>query len=202
MGEQKVLFCPFCRESFEGERSCPEHDLPLVPFDKLPIDPLAEHDDEVEPGPSDDTPLALFEWRYGRGLVAIGAVLNGLALTLEFVGGVRGSAGLKAYEVAVTAPSLWTLSLVSVSLLVMLQRRRTPRGLRSLRVLVPGMGVISLASVAWVLYRLHQGAAVWVSGGRKIGLTLGPAIYVVVLAAGLIFAGSYRLGTAPTPKPQ
>ena len=30
-----VLFCPFCRESFEGETHCPEHELALVPFDRL-----------------------------------------------------------------------------------------------------------------------------------------------------------------------
>ena len=31
-----ILFCPFCRESFEGEAVCPEHDLELVPIDRLP----------------------------------------------------------------------------------------------------------------------------------------------------------------------
>ena len=29
------LFCPFCEECFEGEARCPEHDIPLVPFEDL-----------------------------------------------------------------------------------------------------------------------------------------------------------------------
>src|SRR5688572_26279829 len=117
MAEPKILFCPFCRDSFEGERTCPEHDIALVPLERLPP--------------------ALFEPGYGRGLVAIGAVLNALSLALVFVRGKAGSDGLAAYELAVTAPSLWTLLLVSFTLLFVLKRRRTQRALRGLRVLVP-----------------------------------------------------------------
>ena len=31
-----LLFCPFCRECFEGEAQCPEHELALVRFEDLP----------------------------------------------------------------------------------------------------------------------------------------------------------------------
>src|SRR5688572_14086790 len=117
MAEPKILFCPFCRDSFEGERTCPEHDIALVPLERLPPAEhgVADEDDDGEGAPAapagDDAPLALFEPGYGRGLVALGALLNALSLSLVFVRGKAGSDGLAAYELAITAPSLWTLLL-------------------------------------------------------------------------------------------
>jgi hypothetical protein len=31
-----ILFCPFCRDGFEGRLECPEHELSLVTIDRLP----------------------------------------------------------------------------------------------------------------------------------------------------------------------
>jgi hypothetical protein len=197
MVEPKILFCPFCRECFEGERTCPEHDIALVPLERLPPAELeADEDDDGAPAAAagDDAPLSLWEPGHGRGLVALGALLNALALALVFVRGKSGSDGLAAYELAVTAPSLWTLLLVSFTLLFVLKRRRTPRALRGLRVLVPALAFISPLTVTWVLWRLYAGAAVWAPGGRHIGLELGPAVYAVGIAALLTFVGGLRLG--------
>lgn len=197
MAEQTILFCPFCRESFEGERVCPEHDIALVPFDKLP--PSAEGWDDDEPPPVFDerAPLSPFEWRYGRGLVFAGALLDVAALALEFLRGLSGARGVRTFELARTLPSLWTLSLVAITLVVILQRRRSPVALRGMRVLVPALAFVSPLAVAWAFYRLHHGAAVWVSEGSRVGLELGPAPYVVALSALCVLVGGLRLGVAP-----
>ena len=33
--EAPILFCPFCRDGFEGVEECPEHELTLLPIDRL-----------------------------------------------------------------------------------------------------------------------------------------------------------------------
>lgn len=193
MTEHQVLFCPFCRESFEEVRACPEHDLPLVTFAELGPDPL---DPQNQPEVIDTTELATWDLRFGRGYVAASALLVALAFLLEFVQGV-GTSGLTTRELAVTLPSLWTLPLVTFTLLFILRRRRTPRALRSVRVLVPLVALIAPATAAWAIYQLERGAAVWATGGRVIGMSLGPAVYVLALAACLGVWGGVRLGALP-----
>ncbi len=176
----------------------------LVAFDRLGPDPL---DPPPDPEVADDRPLAALDPRYGRGLVAAGAVLNALALGFEFVRGVGKSAGLSVRELAITAPSLWTLPIVSFTLLYVLRRRRTPRALRGLRVLVPLLALVSPVTCAWVLFRLHRGVVVWATGGRTIGLGPGSAFLVVAVASLLILVGGARLGVPrarrgqPMPRP-
>src|SRR5436190_1914040 len=68
-----VLFCPFCRESFEGQAHCPTHDLALVPFREL--------GPELDPA-RDQERLPLATPAFGRGLVLAGALLSLLALFL------------------------------------------------------------------------------------------------------------------------
>jgi hypothetical protein len=191
MTQQKVLFCPFCRESFEGPTRCPDHDLELVPFGQLGRDPL---DPENDPHVIDETEVSVFDLRFGRGIVALGALLNALALFAELVRGVGGGEGLSVREAALTIPTLWTLVLVSFTLLFLLRRRRTPRAMRGLRVLVPLLGLISPGTLAWAFHRLHAGGVVWATGGRKIGLEPGSAVVFVALSSLLIVIGGTRLG--------
>jgi len=199
MSAHQVLFCPFCRESFEELARCPEHDLALVAFDQLGPDPL-----EPAPDPDlvDDTPLESLELGFGRGLVGAAALLNASALGFEFVRGVGKSDGLTIRELAITAPSLWTLPIVSFTLLYLLRRRRTPRALRSLRVLVPLLSLVSPLTCGWVLWRLHRGVAVWATGGRTIGLEPGSAWAVVALASLFMLVGGVRLGVHTKAKPR
>lgn len=193
MAEHQVLFCPFCRESFEGLRHCPDHDLPLVPFDRLPRDKAAAS--EAEPI-DDEQLLELLEPRYGRAYVAIGAALNALALGLEFVRFPDGT-GLTTLVLASSLPALWTLGLVSFTLLYVLRRGRTLRALRALRVLVPALAIVSPATLLWELYRIRHGAVLWVQHVRSAQVEPGSALYVVLLAAALIFYGGVRLGVRP-----
>jgi hypothetical protein len=193
MTEHQVLFCPFCRDCFEGRATCPYHDLPLVGFDKLGPDPF---DPENMPEVIDETELATLDPAFGRGYVAVGALLNALALELEFVRG-KGTDGLTTRELATTVPSLWTLLLVTFTLAFILKRRRTPHEMRRVRVLVPALALVPLATVAWALHRLDHGATVWATGGRIIGTDVGTAVYAVALAACLIFYGGVRFGVLP-----
>jgi hypothetical protein len=197
MPQHQVLFCPFCRESYEGHTRCPEHDLDLVTFDRLAPDPAALQDDDEprDDGRNDDRVLAAFDPRHGRGLVAVGAALNACALGFELLKGIGSSPGLRTHEVAITAPSLWTLPMVSFTLLYILHRRRTVAQLRGLRVLVPLLSLLSPATLLWVFFRIKHGASVWATGGRRIGVEPAFAVYVVALAAVLIFWGGLRLGS-------
>jgi hypothetical protein len=194
MAREKVLFCPFCRESFEGEAACPEHEIPLVPFDKLPRSELDAVDDDGAPAQlADDSVLATFDPRLGRLWVGLGALLNAAALALVFARNAQGRA-VRTYELASYAPSLWTLLLVSFTLLFVLKRRRTPRALRGLRVLVPALAWVSPITVAWVLFRLRAGLVPHV---RLSNVDPGVAVALVLIAALLVFVGGLRLGVLP-----
>ncbi len=195
MTEHQVLFCPFCRDSFEGRSTCPEHDIPLVGFEKLGPDPL---DPENMPEVIDETPLGAVEPSFGRGYVAAGALLNALALGFDFVEGAGTFPGISTRSLARTLPSLWTLGLVSFTLLFILYRRRTPRALRSVRVLVPIIACISPLTAAWALYRLRDGVLVGAHSERMlIDPTPGPAVYLIALSSVLVLYGGVRLGVLP-----
>jgi hypothetical protein len=192
MAEHQVLFCPFCRESFEGSRTCPDHDLVLVPFDKLP----RQHEpDDDDPPVTDDSALEHFELRFGRGPVALGALLNALAMGLEFVRFPDGT-GLSTLLLASSLPGLWGLALVSFTLLFVLRRGTTLRKLRALRVLVPALAGVGPALLIWELVRIRQGALLWAQHVRSSQALPGSAFYVVGVASLLIGYGGVRLGTA------
>jgi hypothetical protein len=188
MAEHQVLFCPFCRESFEGRDSCPDHELTLVSFDRLrPQEGPHEPDDELDGSapevPVDDRPLAWFDPRYGRGSVALGALLDLLALVLAPLELPSGHTA-RTYQLARAIPSLWTLLLVVFTVGFALSRRRTPRALRSLRVLIPLLALVSPATLAWAFVRL----------GGTGGHSLGGAVYAVGLSSVLLTIGGLRLG--------
>ena len=192
-----VLFCPFCRESFEGLERCPEHDLPLVGFDRLGPDPM---DPENDPEVLDHRPLELLDPAYGRGFVAAGAMLNGMALGLNVLRGAGTSTGLLGYELARTEPGVWTLALVSFVLLVILRRRRTPLAMRGMRVLVPMLATFSPLALFHSLWRIEQGAPV-IAPGKDLLLEWGFAPYVVLLASVLILVGGLKFGVLPKRRP-
>jgi len=191
MAEHQVLFCPFCRESFEGRSTCPDHELTLVSFDRLrpeerPHEPDEEPDPRAPERPVDERPLALLDPRYGRGTVALGGLLALVALGLRPLE-LPGFDLVRTYQLARAIPSLWTLLLVAFTVAFVLSRRRTPRALRSLRVLVPLLALVSPASLAWALVRL----------GGTGGHPLGAAVYAVALSSLLLVAGGLRLGVHP-----
>ncbi len=194
MTEHQVLFCPFCRESFEGKTTCPEHELPLVGFEKLGPDPF---DPENLPEVVDETPLGLVEPSFGRGYVAAGAFLNAFALVCEFLRAPGENMGIPTFALLAYVPSLWTPVLVSFTLLFTMYRRRTPRAMRSVRVLVPLLAFVSPISCWWAFRRIEQAVLMWPSGRQVIQAEPGIAVYVVALASLLIFGGGLRFGVLP-----
>lgn len=190
MTEHQALVCPFCGDRFEGRTSCPAHELPLVPYDRLerPHAADGEEDDDVDApeasvGVDDTRLLSLLEPRYGRAQVAIAAALLGAAMPLGLVR--THDLTLRTYEVAGRLPSLWTWPLVGFCALYLLCRRRTPRALRGLRVVVPWLGFIVLLTLGLAIARLG-------------GDVRGPAAFGVGLAGVLLGVAGLRLGGVST----
>jgi hypothetical protein len=191
MAPHQILFCPFCRESFEGLSRCPEHELELVPLQKLPASSHA-HDPEDDPEDAQaGGPIAPLDPRHGRGLVALGAALNGAALVLPLGRPGDGVLGPhRTLTLCAVFPVLWTLLLVSFTLVFVLARRRTLPGLASLRLLVPALGLASPGALVVVSERLGRGPwAVLVAGGAP-----SPAALAVWMGAALMMVGGARLG--------
>jgi hypothetical protein len=194
MSEHQVLFCPFCRESYEGAKVCPDHDLALVPWGRLAPAPHEQDPDDLH----DHETLRIWELGAGRGLVAAAALLNAGALS-----GALGSAqdpplgSHPALSFGAAFPVLWTLPLVSFTLLFVLGRRRTRAALRSMRLLVPLLGLPSLAALCVVDHRLGRPVGTLFLGLRGGGP--GTAVCAVLAASLLMLIGGLRLGGRQDP---
>jgi len=128
--EAKMLFCPFCRDGFEGVRECPEHELTLVPIDRLP---------QFGEGAPDE--VAFFgDPRLGRGGVLGGALLVIVGFLAPFARapGVEAS----ALEIAVDgASNLWLTPGAALGVLSVLWVRRGRQGMRAARMAVLGLAL-------------------------------------------------------------
>jgi len=192
------LFCPFCGECFEGEERCPEHDIPLVPFEKL--DRL-----RGRPLPEDDEPVDFWDLRFGRGVVLLGALLTLVGFFLPFVSSAfdERSVTASAFQTASggAAMNLWVVPLVTLTLVSVIMRRRTPNQMRGMRLLVPALGGLAATSLGYTLYRILAGASeVMRLYGAQV--EVAPAWGAVVLCVGilLVILGGVRLGAAPPEK--
>jgi hypothetical protein len=195
--ETRILFCPFCRECFEGETRCPEHDLALVPFEQLPktVEDLAA---EL---PRDDEDVQPFDFRFGRGVVAAGAVLFLVSFALTFVAiDVQGSAtGFTGFEAASgRAPNLWTVPFVGVLLIAILARRRSLAKMRSARLSILLLGLAPLFAIGYSYYNVLEGAARESARAGAHAMAVSPGLGVLVAAVGtcLVTFGARKLGFA------
>lgn len=195
-----LLFCPFCRECFEGEAECPEHELALVPFEKLPRDP------DVDAGdlPNHDQPLSLLDPRFGRGLVMAGVIASAVGfampvLSIVSAGQVRIFSGFEA--AATRAPNLWTVPFVAAMFVWVLMRRRTPLAMLGARLAGVVFALAPLLSLAYTVLKVRQGAAQFAERthqAMEIGVEYG--VWVIALGALFFLLGSARLGVVPLPK--
>lgn len=175
-----MLFCPYCRDGFEGRRECPEHELLLVPIDRLPR----------SSGHSLETVTFFADPRLGRGPVLLGAiiVLGGFVAPFVEARGVIAS----ALEVAIDgALNLWLVPGAGALISWTLWARRSRRELRAARLAVfalAGAGVLPLAYTAWRIGLMTRAA----------GSTLAWHWGLVAMLLGLALAalGSFRLGGA------
>lgn len=191
--DARILFCPFCRECFEGEARCPEHDLALVAFEALP----RTAEDLAAEIPRDDEDISAFDPRFGRGIVVIGAMLFLVSFGMRFVDITvqDESTGFSAFEAAsMRAPNLWTIPFVGVVLLAILMRRRSLAKMRSARLSMLLLAIAPLFAIGYSYFRVLEGAAQ--SAGAH-PMNVSPGIGVIVAAVGtfVVAYGARKLGT-------
>lgn len=173
----KTRICPFCRESFEGETRCPDHDLELVPHESL-------EGDEGAPPP------APARGRVGLMLAAIVACVAFFLPFFEDEEGLRPP--VSALGVALAGgESLWVAFLAPVVILGALFSIHDAKVLGRVRVALFFATVIGLASV---LVALRRGVELAAGGGST--LTPGAGAYVLVAALTAMGILSLGLGRA------
>lgn len=182
-----VLFCPFCRESFEGEAVCPEHELALVAWDDLPK--AARRDDEVMPWWSP---------ALGRGLLAAGAagtLLAFLACPLASTEGALRMGGSMLKLALLGSPKLWLVVMGPLALLAILYRRRTPLALRRARLAALVSALVAPGAAYWAFETARVATAELAAReGSPIALRLDVGGYVVIACALLSCTAALRLG--------
>ncbi len=191
MDEVPIRFCPFCRDPYEDVRRCPEHDLPLVPFEALPRRP-----ETISP----DTLLSPFSLRAGRGALGVAALLMLFVPALPWFQ-VRVDDRVwtaSGYALAMgRAINTWIVPAVGLGWLLVLRRFRTPRRLRAVRPAVVLLASLPPVSIALTWYRLELG----LRGARRAGLSTAvePRVGLLLLGAalGLGFWAAWRLGRLP-----
>ena len=182
--EREILFCPYCRDGFEGVAECPEHELTLVPIDRLP-----------RAGASSLDEVSFFaDPRLGRAPVLLGAVLVLVGTLAPFVraDGIEAS----ALEVAIDgAHNLWLTPAAALCCLWVLSVRRSRAAMREARLAVLALAVAGAMPLVYTSRRIvlmagvHATEVEWLWG-------LG------AMAAGLAVTalGSLRLGR-PSGRP-
>lgn len=198
MSDATPLFCPFCGECFEGESQCPEHDIPLVPFQEL--DRL-----RGRPNPGDDEEVAFYDLRFGRGLVFAGAALmvTGFfspVLASHYGSDIRVATGFDA--ASTVAMNLWVLPLVAFTIVSIVTRRRTPAAMRGVRLAIPMLAMLGGVSLGYTIWRVSEGAErIMRAYGQEVEVELRFGIWIAVLGVLIALVGGLRLGTMPKPKP-
>jgi hypothetical protein len=187
-----VLFCPFCRESFEGIERCPSHDLALIDFRELARAELA----------SDDARLPVQSLRGGRGWLFAGALLTLCAffLPLAQLSGavdVENSLG----ELTARAPRLWLVPAAALATLSVLARRRTPAGMRGARLVVGLLALVPSAVVVATLVGTRTATAQLAESlGSQVHAHVGAGAWLVWGALAPLLWGSLRFGVMPRPR--
>jgi hypothetical protein len=192
MRMSEVLFCPFCGEAFEGEALCPEHELELLPWNRLPRKPRAADADAA---------LAWYSPRSGRGSVFAGAAIALLAFAALPLARVDGALKLGGSMLALAlhgTPQLWLVPAAAAAEVLILRRRTTPLAMRGARVAVALVGFVPAIAGYWTWLRARSAVAA-LAEQRGLDLPLVPAAgaYALALASVLLIAGAVRLGATP-----
>ncbi|MGE0787178.1 MAG: hypothetical protein AB7S26_16015 [Sandaracinaceae bacterium] len=190
-GSGKILFCPFCRECFDGETQCPEHELALVDFTELP------------PSKEDKAPPAWEEavdpWdiRFGRGFMALGALLLLVGFFLPFASAHFEDidATWTGYEIAISrSGNLWTIPFMAAMFSWFLFRRRTPIQMLGTRLSAMVLAFAPLVSLGYTMVRVQDGVE---RAAGAVALEWGAGVYVIPIACVLCFLGGLRFGVIP-----
>lgn len=183
-----VRFCPFCRESFEGVDACPEHGLRLVDFQALP---------KLEDPRAPDAWMPWSTLAFGRGPLLFGALLMLAAFFLPFAamhGGLEAESSL--YDLArQRAQTLWMVPLSACAMLAVFYRRRTLRGLFSVRLVVAWLGVVPAVVAGVRLFGSYQAAArLSAKLGEPVAVTPGAGVFTLAAAMITVLFAATRLG--------
>lgn len=186
---QKVLFCPFCGEAFEGETRCPAHELALVPWSALPGRKASVADEQALPWTSP---------RLGRGAVALGAVLAlgaFVALPLARVEGDLQMGGSMLALASSGTHKLWLVPAAAWAQLAILYRRRTPAAMRGARLAVALVACVAPACALWT-WSGARAAVDLLAARTHQDLQMFPAAgaYALALAFVAMLLGALRLG--------
>jgi hypothetical protein len=198
VGGAPLLFCPFCREAFEGQAHCPDHDLTLVPWEELPrveSEELAE-DDAVSP----------VDLRFGRGELLAGVVLLLVSVVCPLFTVSEGDSS-RAFSVLAAAtdrhPNLWTVPFVAALVLSITLRRRTIRQMLGARLAILILALGPFASVAYTLWRVSANAAeLGAALHRTITVDVDWGVGPVLAGATLLAIGGLRLGVQKHERPE
>lgn len=177
-----IAFCPFCGEGFEGMTECPEHDLTLVPIDRLPRRNRLS------------TASFFLDPRLGRGPVLLGAflVLIGFAAPMVIAGEVRAT----GIEVALDgAVNLWLTPGAALAILAVLFARRARSPLRQARLAVLGLAVGGSLPLLYTCRRV-----VWMAEARGAIVDWRWGLVLLVVGLALAAVGSARLGVSPAER--
>ena len=192
------LFCPFCGECFEGERRCPSHDLPLVPFDALAAM-------QTKPVPDEHEPVPPYDPRFGRGWIAAGALLVLVGFLLPFATSTQGARVATATGLQVAsraALNLWLLPMAAVTWTAILARRRTLAEMRGARLAIPLLCLGAAASLGYSLWRIHEGAArIGRAYGVDVDIDVRAGAWVMGVGVVLALVGGLRFGAPPKRPP-
>ena len=141
--EPKILFCPFCRDGFEGVSECPEHELTLVPIDRMP----------PSEGRSVGEVAFFVDPRFGRGGVLSGTALVVVGFLAPFVR-ARGL-DATALEVAIDgAHNLWFTPGAALAVLWVLWARRSRLAMRGARLAVLGLALTGALPLLYTSRRI------------------------------------------------
>lgn len=186
----KVLFCPFCGEAFEGQSRCPEHELPLLPWAALPKPQSAIRDHDPRPWHSPGL---------GRAWVAMPAALILLAfvsLPIARVDGALHMGGSMLRLALHNAPRLWLVPAAACAELLILYRRRSPASMRGARLAVLCVGCVPALTVAWTWLGANQAVGLLAARTQvELRLQIGSGAYLVWLATLPLLLGGFRFGT-------
>jgi len=190
--DARILFCPFCRECYEGESRCPVHELPLVEFVDLP---KMAHERRL-PGYEED--VDPWDTRFGRGWLALGVVFVAVGFLMPFA-----SATVDDQEVTwsaldlATGPSraMWTIPFVGVLYVWLLIRRRNVLAMLGARLVALSLSVAPVLAAGYSMVHMWRGIENLHGGGL---LEWGMGIPVMAAGSILLMFGAMRFGVMPS----
>jgi hypothetical protein len=191
-----LLFCPFCRECYEGIAQCPDHDLTLVSWEALP------RSEEPEEMGSDDA-VSPVDLRYGRGELLAGVAVLMMSVLSPLFRVTEGEDGrsFSLLEAATDrAPNLWTVPFVAALVLSIVLRRRTIGQMLGARLAMLILATGPFISLGYTLWKIYDGAAQMSEVmHREVHVQLSWGVGLVLAGGALLVVGSLRLGTIPHP---